>query len=140
MVTGLTLLTWMATGATWSMASMKSCYRLGSLACRIPRAAPELSFGGSAAAHGLLAVRAGWGVGIALLLAGFESPGDKAFAETAAFLEGLTLRGDLAFQHIQGPADDEQHGVRRDHGILRMQLPESAMFVKKLGHGGVGVG
>ena len=110
-------------------------YRFGSLTRRIPGAAPELSLRGSSAAHGLLALRAGWAVGVALFFAGFEAAGGEAFAETAALLEGLALRGNLAFEHIQGAADDEQHGVGRHRGVLRIQPAGvfPALFERVLG-------
>jgi hypothetical protein len=46
-----------------------------------------------------------------LFLSGFETAGGESFVKAAGFFKSLTLRGDLAFQHVQSSAYDEQHGV-----------------------------
>ncbi len=105
----------------------ETSYRLGSFARRVAHAAPELAFGGSSAAHGLLVLRAGWAgwagwaVGVALLLAGFEAAGGEPLAEAAGFLEGFALGFDLAFEHVQRAAADDEHGVGNDHGVVGIE-------------------
>jgi len=86
------------------------------------RTAPEIPFRGLSSPHGLFALRArGRGLGVALFLAGFEPSGRQAFAEAAALLESLALRGDLAFEHVQRSSEDDQHRVRHHHGVGGVQ-------------------
>ena len=113
-MTALTLMT--------SLTSLTS-NRPQPLALRIRRTTPEIPLRGLPAAHGLFALRARGGrLGIALFLAGFEPSGRQAFAEAAALLESLALRGDLAFEHVQRSSEDDQHRVCHHHGVGGIQL------------------
>ena len=113
--TGLTSLTSLSLGSVRSILS--SFYRPRSLAVREGRTAPEPSLGGVAAAHGLAAERAlrRWGL---VLFPRFEAFGGQPLAEPAGFFKGLALGLDLALEHVQGPPDDQEHGVGHDHRVV----------------------
>ena len=57
-----------------------------------------------------------------------QALGHQALAEAAGFFEGFPLGFDLAFQHVQGAADDDdEHGVGHHHRVRGIQ-PAGVFF------------
>ena len=101
------------------MSPFSFSYRSRAFALRKGGAAPEIAFGRLPPAHGLAALRAfGGRPGVALTLAGLDAPGHEPFAEPPSLLEGFALSRDLALEHIQRAANDDEHGVGHQHRIV----------------------
>ena len=83
---------------------------------------PEIAFRRLALAHGLTAQRAVWRRKL-VFLSRLDALGHEPFAKAAGFFKGLALRFNLAFQHVQGAPDNNEHGVGHHHRVIGIEPP-----------------